>query len=244
MADVASAFQAAGSLMDNLFANYRQDKAQDFSAEQYATRYQTTVKDLNAAGLNPMLAYSNGPGSSPTSSASSAGSNFAQAGAVYNQSKVANAQAALIAAQTENQAAQGDLYRAQAAAQWASAGQSTAMIDQTKATADKIREEIKNIPLEGDRLKKAAHLLVAQSSLADQQATTEAQRWEQVKQTAHQLRLQNAITQEDLNAIIKTGSIGRLARELGPASDIAQDWLNPSKWFTNKSRSTVIKGKP
>lgn len=28
-----------------------------FSAQQFATRYQTTVKDLQAAGLNPMLAY-------------------------------------------------------------------------------------------------------------------------------------------------------------------------------------------
>ena len=34
-----------------------------FNADQYATRYQTTVKDLQAAGLNPMLAYSQGAGS-------------------------------------------------------------------------------------------------------------------------------------------------------------------------------------
>ena len=34
-----------------------------FNAQQYATRYQTTVKDLEAAGLNPMLAYSQGAGS-------------------------------------------------------------------------------------------------------------------------------------------------------------------------------------
>jgi hypothetical protein len=34
-----------------------------FNAQQYATRYQTTVKDLSAAGLNPMLAYGQGAGS-------------------------------------------------------------------------------------------------------------------------------------------------------------------------------------
>jgi hypothetical protein len=43
--------------------------ANAFSAQQYATRYQTTVKDLEAAGLNPMLAVTNGAGSAPTSAA-------------------------------------------------------------------------------------------------------------------------------------------------------------------------------
>jgi hypothetical protein len=43
--------------------------ANAFSAQQYATRYQTTVKDLQAAGLNPMLAVTNGAGSAPSSAA-------------------------------------------------------------------------------------------------------------------------------------------------------------------------------
>ena len=42
------------------------NQANQFSAQQFATRYQTTVKDLEAAGLNPMLAYSQGGGSPPT----------------------------------------------------------------------------------------------------------------------------------------------------------------------------------
>lgn len=42
---------------------------ENFQAQQYASRYQTTVKDMEAAGLNPMLAYSQGPGSSPSGAA-------------------------------------------------------------------------------------------------------------------------------------------------------------------------------
>ena len=38
-----------------------------WSAQQFATRYQTTVKDLEAAGLNPMLAYGQGGGAPPSS---------------------------------------------------------------------------------------------------------------------------------------------------------------------------------
>lgn len=41
-------------------------QANQFSAQQYATRYQTTVKDMQAAGLSPMLAYSQGAGNAPS----------------------------------------------------------------------------------------------------------------------------------------------------------------------------------
>jgi len=38
----------------------------EWSAAQYASRYQTQVEDLKKAGLSPMLAYSANPGSAPT----------------------------------------------------------------------------------------------------------------------------------------------------------------------------------
>lgn len=56
-----------GGILNNDAASDRQEDSQGFSAEQYAKRYQTTVQDMQAAGLNPMLAYSQGVGNSPQS---------------------------------------------------------------------------------------------------------------------------------------------------------------------------------
>jgi hypothetical protein len=60
-------------------AQQNQASANAFSANQFATRYQTTVKDLQAAGLNPMLAYSQGGGSPPTAQAAPTYNKFAGA---------------------------------------------------------------------------------------------------------------------------------------------------------------------
>jgi len=62
---------AAGSYLGSTSANQANKdlarQANEFTAQQYAQRYQTTVKDLKAAGLNPMLAYSQLGGGSPSS---------------------------------------------------------------------------------------------------------------------------------------------------------------------------------
>jgi hypothetical protein len=73
---VTSAFQpstlipAALSFLGGERRNRQQaasaDAANQFSAQQFATRYQTTMKDMQAAGLNPMLAYQQGGGNAPS----------------------------------------------------------------------------------------------------------------------------------------------------------------------------------
>jgi hypothetical protein len=55
-----------GSSMSNDANRDIANQTNQFSAEQYAKRYQTTVKDMQAAGLSPMLAYSQGAGSAPS----------------------------------------------------------------------------------------------------------------------------------------------------------------------------------
>jgi len=100
-----------------------------WSAQQFATRYQTSVNDMQKAGLNPMLAYSQGGGSPPTAQqvqfqnpVASALEGYhrsverdqmrqqidlskAQANNVNADTAVKNAQASLIAEQTKQSSA-------------------------------------------------------------------------------------------------------------------------------------------
>jgi hypothetical protein len=89
------------------------DEANAFSAQQYATRYQTTVKDLTQAGLNPMMAYSQGPGNAPSGQQAQGIENSVST-AVEAKNKAS--QRDLMAAQVQNVHADTDLKQAQAIA--------------------------------------------------------------------------------------------------------------------------------
>ena len=62
----AQAAQAAGA---QSFSAEQAQKQMDFQERMRSTQYQTTVKDLMAAGLNPMLAYTQGGAGTPSGSA-------------------------------------------------------------------------------------------------------------------------------------------------------------------------------
>lgn len=92
--------------------------ANAFSAQQYASRYQTTVKDMQAAGLNPMLAYSQGAGSAPTGQQAQGIENSVstaiEAHNKASQRSLANAQIENVNADTTLKANQAKLALAQA----------------------------------------------------------------------------------------------------------------------------------
>lgn len=68
---------AIGGVAQNLWTDVRQSNAQEFNAREAQlnrdfqermanTAYQRAMKDMRAAGLNPILAYQKGPASSPS----------------------------------------------------------------------------------------------------------------------------------------------------------------------------------
>ena len=225
----------ASGFMNNMFANSRQEDSQQFSAAQYATRYQTQVADLKQAGLNPMLAYTHGPGASPTSSpASSAG--FGDLGNTISQAKLASAQEANIRADTSNKQASADLIQAQISDTLASAQQKGEFVNQVQATTKKILQETENLKSENVRIEATIHNLAEHTALMRQQGKTESQRTLQIRGIVEQLRLENAITQADYNAMIKTDFVGRLAREVKPVADITTDVMDSLKFWKGKTR--------
>lgn len=151
---------AAGAVGDTLLARDDAEKAntanvaqaQEQRAWQEKMRgnaYQATVSDLQAAGLNPMLAYSNGP----TSAGSGANSAPMQnKGLQASQTTAASAQAQNIEADTVNKRAQTEqidaqtqLIRAQTENTVSGTGQIGAQTDSLRTGINKAEHEIEQI---------------------------------------------------------------------------------------------------
>lgn len=116
-------FGAIGDIFSSAvsaFTNHREaEMNRDWQEHQRKTAYQDTVKDLTAAGLSPMLAYSKGP----TSGGSGA---------------TAAPMAPLKLGETEQRQSAADLAREQA-----NVAKSTTIVNE--ATAEKLRAETANI---------------------------------------------------------------------------------------------------
>lgn len=213
----------AGAL-NNSAASDRQSTAQDYSAQQYASRYQTTVKDMAAAGLNPMMAYAGIGGSFPTSSAASS-SGYGDIGSGYTQAKIASANVANINADTANKRAQADLIQSQIGQTNASAAQSSASVNQINAQVDKIREEIKNIPYEGNRIRAAAEQLINHGDLMFQQGATQRVVREELQAIIAKLKAETGLINFDLDAVKRMDNIGGVVKQVRPAVDLVRSLL-------------------
>lgn len=208
-----------GNLLNNFFAGERQEDAQEFSAQQFATRYQNTVKDMKAAGLNPMLAYSQGGGNAPTSSAASAAGG-ADLGMVHLQSKMNTAQVANIEADTKNKEAQASNIRADTMLKVAQEGLAGASADQARANigyletqSKRIVEEIKNIPKEGERLDALVKNLAEEYRLIKEKTHSQEQATNQLRWLAVKTMLEGDLLSLDLEAARNLENLGRHAKE-------------------------------
>lgn len=62
---IGGVFSAVGASKQNKAAKKAAQRQMDFQREMYGSRYQMTMRDMKLAGLNPILAYKTGVGSSP-----------------------------------------------------------------------------------------------------------------------------------------------------------------------------------
>jgi hypothetical protein len=184
------------------------------------TAYQRQVKDLEASGLNPMLAYIKGGGAStpsgtvmPMQNAVSAGLSSAESA---SRSSLTNKQIPKVGAETENigadtinKRAQRFLIEAQTGLAGSTSDEKRSHIALMENQAEKISAEIKNIPLEGDRLVALVKQLSATTNLVGFQSGTEEQRAKQMSWMAVKTMIESDLLSLDKEAILKAENFGR-----------------------------------
>jgi len=121
----ASLFASGASLLGGFFSNNSSKKAAQaqmaFQERMDNTKYQRAVKDLDAAGLNPMLAYGNGVGGAPSGAsytaqnpvpgAVSSALDAAQVAKIKADTAVSTAQAAKTAADVPKSETKGKIWK-------------------------------------------------------------------------------------------------------------------------------------
>jgi len=228
--------------LNNQAAERRQEDAHNFSAQQFASRYQTTTADMKAAGLNPMLAYQQGGGNAPSGVATSS-AGHPDLGRNLMQSKLTSAQVANMDADTANKQAQADLIQAQIAQTYASAGQATAQTGLVNQTVEKVRQEIANLKSEDDRLKAAADQLRKSADLMYKQGLNATEIGNNLRATLGQIRsqtdllnsqdalvkLEQKLKQLDVSAGEAFGNLGREAAQFKPLFDLIKTLMRGGK---------------
>ena len=213
-APVASAAGAALSFIGGQKTNQANidiaNANNQWSAEQYATRYQTQVKDLEAAGLNPMLAYMQSPGSAPQAQPVTLTNPYHSAVQTFNESYGT---------------------RGRYESDIASAEQSRKMAVQIDSSTDKIKQEIVNLQSDNDRIKQLLLNLEEERQNLIKEGFNKTETGNVLRETVKKLRAEvpwlqsqtyvNAMRERLLKLDVEAGeSLGNIGREYGQLKPI------------------------
>lgn len=185
-------FQASQSDLSRSFNSFEADKNRDWLERISGSSWQRGVADMRAAGLNPMLAFSQGgastPGSGAASSSSPSGSSASGISARFENSKAAGLEQQIVLARLANENKLAD---------------SSAALN--LATARKAEAETVNVPTTGANV--AAQTRVFNESLREIDA-----RIENLRQDTHSKLASENLTEAqrllvNIERLVKTGEL-------------------------------------
>jgi len=182
----------------------RADAANAWSANQYANRYQTMVKDLEAAGLNPMLAYSQSPGSAPSAQQVTFQNPMSAATQGYGQ--VASAQQGMSEIERNKH-----------------------LNEYTDQQVVNLKEEFKNIPLKGNEINAFVAKLEQERQLLLQKKLTEIEVGNHFRKLIDKVGKETDLLSNQVEVERSLNNIGRYSKELGPMAQLLLNIFRSSK---------------
>jgi len=204
--------------MSNASNRQAASQAQDFSAQQFATRYQTTVKDLEAAGLSPTLAYSQGGGSPPTGVPYQFQNPFQGVGSAYQAGMSGDVSEFLAPSQRRLNVKQGSLAET-------SADLNSAQIKVVNETVDKVKAETSNLTSQNEQIKATISMLGEQAKLMKAQGLNTEQQTKVFIETVKKIDKETQLLSFDIKAADQMSNLGRSMGQLKPVFDLLVDIL-------------------
>ena len=201
---VNAALSAFGGQRQNVASAQAAQRQMDFQREMSDTSFQRQIADLKAAGVNPMLISRLGGSSTPMGAMPIVVNPFAEGARAFSAAQQSGA--AALQAET-------------------SMFLSEAQYKQIDAAADKIREEIKNIPIEGDRLRAAVDMVGQLAALYQQQGITQQDQQRMLKATVQKLVQETELLSGSVQAMKSLDNLGKTAEALKPIIDIFKIFL-------------------
>lgn len=205
----------------NQFNSAQAQINRDFQERMAGTQYQRAVEDMRKAGLNPMLAYSQGGNASPAGSQASypvsAGPSHLSAASAHRSADAAQVSSAASASQAATAAKLGD------------------------ATVSKVKQEVTNLETDNLRVKAVIQNLGEEYQLLVKEGYNKTEVGNQLRATVDKLRAEvpyihsqaflneartllteteNRLKRLDVDAAEGVGNLGREAGQLRPLFEI------------------------